>query len=79
MAKECIAIDPLKNVYELQRKGLDTLQRLHKSQKVSGWQYGDKEEMVAMMKKIITPQEAQNAVKEVEKLKAELEALKNKK
>ena len=79
MAKECIAIDTNKKVYELQRKGLDNLQRLHEAQNITGWQYGDKEDMVQMMKKIITPQEAQSAVQELAKVKAELEALKNKK
>ena len=76
MAKECIAIDPFKNVYELKRTGLEELKRLHRAQGKTGWQYGDKEEYPTLLAKVITPKEAESAIAENARLKAEIEALK---
>lgn len=76
MAKDFIAIDPKKKVKEFSEKGIESLKELHRIQRKQGWQYGHKSQLKDLLGKIITPQDAQNAIKENEKLKQELEALK---
>ena len=76
MAKDFIAIDPKKKVKEFSEKGIESLKELHRIQRKQGWQYGHKSQLKELLGKIITPQDAQNAIKENEKLKQELEALK---
>ena len=76
MAKDFIAIDPKKKVKEFSEKGIESLKELHRIQRKQGWQYGHKSQLKELLGKIITPQDAQNAIKENEILKQELEALK---
>lgn len=76
MAKDFIAIDPKKKVKEFSGKGIESLKELHRIQRKQGWQYGHKSQLKELLGKIITPQDAQNAIKENEILKQELEALK---
>ncbi len=76
MAKDFIAIDPKKKVKEFSEKGIESLKELHRIQRKQGWQYGHKSQLKDLLGKIITPQDAQNAIKENEMLKQELEALK---
>lgn len=64
MAKGFVAIDLSKNKYEVSEKGLKELQRLHKTQGVKGWQYGKKEDVEDLLKNIVTPEEAKNALDE---------------
>jgi len=88
MAKDFIAIDTQKNVYEFSEKGINSLRELHKAQRKTGWQYGLKSEKNNLLMKVVTPKEAQDAVKENALLKqkaledakriAELEAMKDK-
>ena len=81
MAKDFIAIDTEKNVYEFSEKGINSLRELHKAQRKTGWQYGLKSEKNNLLMKVVTPKEAQDAVKENALLKqrvAELEAMKDK-
>ena len=81
MAKGFIAIDLNKNKYEFSEKGLTEIKRLHETQGISGWKYGKKEDLETLIKSIVTPQEAKNALAENEILKqriAELEATKTK-
>lgn len=81
MAKDFIAIDTEKNVYEFSEKGINSLRELHKAQRKTGWQYGLKAEKNNLLMKVVTPKEAQDAVKENALLKqrvAELEAMKDK-
>lgn len=81
MAKDFIAIDTEKNVYEFSEKGINSLRELHKAQRTTGWQYGLKAEKNNLLMKVVTPKEAQDAVKENALLKqrvAELEAMKDK-
>ena len=81
MAKDFIAIDTEKNVYEFSEKGINSLRELHKAQRKTGWQYGLKSEKNNLLMKVVTPKEAQDAVKENALLKqrvAELEATKDK-
>lgn len=81
MAKDFIAIDTEKNVYEFSEKGINSLIELHKAQRKTGWQYGLKSEKNNLLMKVVTPKEAQDAVKENALLKqrvAELEAMKDK-
>ena len=75
MAKDFIAIDPNKKVKEFSEKGIYSLKELHRIQKKTGWQYGHKSQLKELLGKIITPQDAQNAIRENEILKQELEAL----
>lgn len=76
MAKDFIAIDTKKKVKEFSEKGINSLRELHRIQKKTGWQYGHKSQLKDLLGKIITPQDAQDAIKENEKLKQEIEALK---
>lgn len=81
MAKDFIAIDTQKNIYEFSEKGIETLKMLHRAQRTTGWQYGLKAEKNNLLIKVVTPKEAQDAVKENALLKqrvAELEAMKDK-
>ena len=81
MAKDFIAIDTQKNLYEFSEKGIETLKMLHRAQRTTGWQYGLKAEKNNLLMKVVTPKEAQDAVKENALLKqrvAELEAMKDK-
>ena len=81
MAKDFIAIDTQKNIYEFSEKGIETLKMLHRAQRTTGWQYGLKAEKNNLLMKVVTPKEAQDAVKENALLKqrvAELEAMKDK-
>ena len=81
MAKDFIAIDTEKNVYEFSEKGINSLRELHKAQRKTGWQYGLKSEKNNLLMKVVTPKEAQDAVKENALLKqrvAELDAMKDK-
>ncbi len=81
MAKDFIAIDTHKNIYEFSEKGIETLKMLHRAQRTTGWQYGLKSEKNNLLMKVVTPKEAQDAVKENALLKqriADLEAMKNK-
>ena len=81
MAKDFIAIDTQKNIYEFSDKGIETLKMLHRAQRTTGWQYGLKAEKNNLLMKVVTPKEAQDAVKENALLKqrvAELEAMKDK-
>lgn len=81
MAKDFIAIDTEKNIYEFSEKGINSLKELHKAQRKTGWQYGLKSEKNNLLIKVVTPKEAQDAVKENALLKqrvAELEAMKDK-
>lgn len=81
MAKDFIAIDTEKNIYEFSEKGIETLKMLHRAQRTTGWQYGLKAEKNNLLMKVVTPKEAQDAVKENALLKqrvAELEAMKDK-
>lgn len=81
MAKDFIAIDTEKNVYEFSEKGINSLRELHKAQRKTGWQYGLKSDKNNLLMKVVTPKEAQDAVKENALLKqrvAELEAMKDK-
>jgi len=81
MAKDFIAIDTQKNIYECSEKGIETLKMLHRAQRTTGWQYGLKAEKNNLLMKVVTPKEAQDAVKENALLKqrvAELEAMKDK-
>jgi hypothetical protein len=81
MAKDFIAIDTEKNIYEFSEKGINSLRELHKAQRKTGWQYGLKSEKNNLLIKVVTPKEAQDAVKENALLKqrvAELEAMKDK-
>lgn len=81
MAKDFIAIDTEKNIYEFSEKGINSLRELHKAQRKTGWQYGLKSEKNNLLMKVVTPKEAQDAVKENALLKqrvAELEAMKDK-
>ena len=64
MAKDFIAIDTQKNIYEFSEKGIETLKMLHRAQRTTGWQYGLKAEKNNLLMKVVTPKEAQNAVKE---------------
>jgi len=75
MAKDFIAIDPKKKVKEFSEKGIYSLKELHRIQKKTGWQYGHKSQLKELLGKIITPKDAQNAIRENEILKQELEAL----
>lgn len=75
MAKDFIAIDPNKKVKEFSEKGITSLKDLHRIQKKTGWQYGHKSQLKELLGKIITPQDAQNAIRENEILKQQLEAL----
>ena len=75
MAKDFIAIDPNKKVKEFSEKGIYSLKELHRIQKKTGWQYGHKSQLKELLGKIITPKDAQNAIRENEILKQELEAL----
>ena len=75
MAKDFIAIDPNKKVKEFSEKGITSLKDLHRIQKKTGWQYGHKSQLKELLGKIITPKDAQNAIRENEILKQELEAL----
>ena len=76
MAKGFIAIDTHKNIHEFSEEGIKNLKRLHETQKVKGWQYGLKEQKNELLSKVITTEDAQSAIEENAKLKAELEALK---
>ena len=88
MAKDFIAIDTQKNIYEFSEFGINSLRDLHKAQRVQGWQYGLKSDKNELLMKVVTPKEAQDAVKENALLKqkaledakriAELEAMKDK-
>lgn len=81
MAKDFIAIDTEKNIYEFSEKGINSLRELHKAQRKTGWQYGLKSDKNNLLMKVVTPKEAQDAVKENALLKqrvAELEAMKDK-
>ena len=81
MAKDFIAIDTEKDVYEFSEKGINSLRELHKAQRKTGWQYGLKSDKNNLLMKVVTPKEAQDAVKENALLKqrvAELEAMKDK-
>lgn len=82
MAKGFIAISNKKKVFELSKTGIENLKFLHskdKSGKYKGWQYGSKSELKELLSKVVTPQEAQNAIAENARLKAEIEELKAKK
>ncbi len=76
MAKGFIAIDTQRNIHEFSEEGIKNLKRLHETQKVKGWQYGLKEQKNELLSKVITTEDAQSAIEENAKLKAELEALK---
>ncbi len=76
MAKDFIAIDTEKRIYEFSEFGINSLKELHKNQKLTGWQYGPKSEKSALLAKIITAKDAQNAIIENAKLKAEIAELK---
>lgn len=81
MAKDFIAIDTLKNIYEFSQFGINSLKERHRLQRVQGWQYGLKSEKNELLKKVITVQDAQSAIAENAELKkrlAELEAMKDK-
>jgi hypothetical protein len=77
MAKDFIAIDTEKRIYEFSEFGLNSLKSLHKNQKLTGWQYGLKSEKSALLAKIITAKDAQNAIEENAILKEKLAKFEN--
>lgn len=81
MAKDFIAIDTDKRIYEFSQFGINSLKERHRIQKVTGWQYGLKAEKNELLAKVVTVKDAQQAISENAELKrkiAELEALKDK-
>lgn len=81
MAKDFIAIDTDKRIYEFSEFGINSLKERHRIQKVTGWQYGLKAQKNELLSKVVTVKDAQQAISENAELKrkiAELEALKDK-
>lgn len=81
MAKDFIAIDTEKKIYEFSQFGIESLKERHRIQKVTGWMYGLKSDKNELLSKIITVKDAQDAVAENALLKqriAELTANENK-
>jgi hypothetical protein len=81
MAKDFIAIDKNKRIYELSEAGITRLKEMHEGQRLGGWQYGLKSEKNNLLSKIITTKDAHNAIAENAELKeriAQLEQLKDK-
>lgn len=81
MAKDFIAIDKNKNIYEFSEFGINSLKEKHRLQRVEGWQYGLKNQKNELLAKVITTKDAQIAISENAELKkkiAELEAMKDK-
>lgn len=81
MAKDFIAIDTQKNIYEFSEFGINSLKEKHRLQRLDGWQYGLKSQKNELLAKVITVKDAQQAVNENAELKkriAELEAMKDK-
>ena len=77
MAKDFIAIDTHKNIYEFSKFGIESLKKRHEIQRIQGWQYGLKSEKNELLKKVVTVKDAQDAIAENAELKkrlAELEA-----
>jgi len=65
MAKGFVAIDINKKVFEFSEAGINNLKILHQNQGVSkDWQYGKKEDKDILLKNIVTPEEAKNALDE---------------